>query len=84
MALYIAENYINHDTFCEYSKQNNRVRTIEQNLNCLAHEDADTTMVIHVCQLETDADLIIWCSDTDHIIILLGNMNHIRSNSKVY
>lgn len=77
--------YINHDICYKYEKQDEKIhRTVEENLNCTAHEEADTKIIFHICHLDTDADVIIRCSDTDILVILLGNMNHIRSKLNIY
>lgn len=87
MAPFIGEKtiYINYDLCYKFKKHNEKIiKSIKQTLNCTAHEEADTKIVFHVCQLNTDANVTITCSDTDIIVILLGNMNHIRSNLKIH
>lgn len=76
--------YIN-DEFCYKFEvhSNNGVRTIDHNLSCPAHEEADTKIVFHVCKLDFDAHVTIRCSDIDISIIMLGNMNVVQKDLKI-
>lgn len=87
MAPYINEKeiYINYDTCYKYVTNDGKVLgTIEEQLSCAAHEEADTKMVFHLCQLQSDANVTICCSDTDVLVIILGNMERISKNSVVH
>nr|CAH7755291.1 unnamed protein product [Callosobruchus chinensis] len=49
-----------------------------------AHEEADTKIVFHVCQIDYEAYVTIRCSDTDVAIIMLANMSALNNaNVKV-
>lgn len=41
-------------------------------------------MIYHVCKLENDANVLIRCSDTDVLIIMLGNMEFVKSEIKIW
>ncbi|CAF4952709.1 unnamed protein product [Pieris macdunnoughi] len=86
MASYIGNKtiYINYEFCYKYEVQNNEVlRTLDHNLSCPAHEEADTKIVFHVCALDFDAHVTIRCSDTDIFVIMLGNMNAIANDMKI-
>ncbi|KYN03439.1 hypothetical protein ALC62_05715 [Cyphomyrmex costatus] len=73
--------YVNADVCYKYTVSDGKVvRTEEQTLTCRAHEEADTKMIYHVCQLGFDANVTIRCSDIDVLIIMLANMDKISNN----
>lgn len=73
--------YVNADVCFKYMVRDGKViRTEEQRLKYPAHEEADTKMIYHVCQLDFDANVTIRCSDTDVLIIMLANMDKISNN----
>lgn len=59
------------------------MRSAEQHLDSIEHDEADTKIVFHVCKLNFNANSTIGCSDTDIIIVLLGNMTTIESDLKI-
>jgi 5'-3' exonuclease len=59
------------------------LRTEEPLLSCVGHGEADTKIVFHACKLVSDAHLTIRCSDTDILVIMLGNMNFIPNDLKI-
>lgn len=68
-----------------YQKSGNHITKQEVPLyNCPAYEEADTKLIYHVCNTKRRANFEIHCSDTDVLIILLGNMHKIDENNKVY
>ena len=84
MAPYISNKviYLNFDACYKYVVSDGKViRTLEQALTCPAHEEADTKMIFHVCQL--DANITIRCSDTDVLIIMLGKMDKLSSKLQI-
>jgi 5'-3' exonuclease len=54
-----------------------------KNLSCVGHVEADTKIVFHACKLDSDAHVTIRCSDTDILVIMLGNMNFIPNDLKI-
>ncbi|KAK5642435.1 hypothetical protein RI129_008602 [Pyrocoelia pectoralis] len=69
-----------------YSAHNNSVTYAYDNLSCQNHEEADTKIIFHICQMDNDvSDVLIKTSDTDILIVMLGNMDHLRNNNlKIY
>lgn len=63
---------------------NNVVRTINNDFSCISHEEADTKIIYHVCNNDYDANVVIKCSDTDILVILMGNMKNMKSRSKIW
>jgi hypothetical protein len=54
-----------------------------KNLSCVGHVEPDTKIVFHACKLDSDAHVTIRCSDTDILVIMLGNMNFIPNDLKI-
>jgi len=66
--------YINFDFCYQYKINDIKVEiTIDYNLSCTSHEEADTKIVRHVQHF--DSTIWIRCSDTDVLIIMLRNMD---------
>lgn len=59
------------------------IRSIEEE-DMSNHEEADTKMIYHVCNIQETKDIIIRSSDTDVLIIMLGNMHNMTSESNVW
>lgn len=58
--------HVNFDLCYKYSVQNGKVnKIIEPNLTCEGHEEADTKIIYHVCNIDQEANVRIRCSDTD-------------------
>lgn len=87
MAPFINEKtiYVKSDAcFFKYTVIDGKVvRTLEEKLSCPAHEEADTKMIFHICQLDFDGKVTIRYSDTDVLIIMLANMNKISTNMQI-
>lgn len=80
--------YLNHEKcyhyYVQYSNSGNKVICeIDENLDCSSHEEADTKMVFHVTK-DSSEKILIRCSDTDVLIILLGNMEHTCKSSEIW
>jgi len=77
--------YLSFDKCYLYRAENNQViRTIEESLSCEEHEEADTRIIYHICQINFDAQVVVRCSDSDILIILLGNMDHLNPCLKLW
>lgn len=64
--------YINFDKCYKFETINNEVQRVEvPNLSCPSHEEADTKIIFHICNINVDANVTIRCSDTDVAIIML-------------
>ncbi|GFW16547.1 hypothetical protein TNCV_2351711 [Trichonephila clavipes] len=48
-------------------------------LTCTDHEEADTKIIHHICNIDVQANFVIRCSDTDIAAIMLGNMRHLKN-----
>lgn len=76
---------VNHDMCYQYTVENRTVKqSINEELTCLGHEEADTKIVYHVCQIAEESNVSIRCSDTDILIIMLGNMEFLKSPIKIW
>lgn len=49
---------------------------------CPAHEEADTKIVFHASKVNENKTVVVKCSDTDIVVIMLGNLHKIKA--KVY
>lgn len=77
--------YLNYDNCYVYRKSGNHILKQEDPMyTCPAHEEADTKLIYHVCNTKRKANFEIHCSDTDILVILLGNMHKIDINNEVY
>lgn len=74
---------LNYDSCYSYNVKNNVVKmTIDEDITCNDHEEADTKIVHDVCKLDVYAktNVLLKTSDTDVLIIMLGNMDHLQSD----
>uniref|UniRef100_A0A6P7F4J5 Uncharacterized protein LOC114326444 n=1 Tax=Diabrotica virgifera virgifera TaxID=50390 RepID=A0A6P7F4J5_DIAVI len=74
---------LNYDLYDSYVVNTNGIEmSIDDNMTCENHEEADTKIVHHVCKLNTLAktNVLIKTSDTDVLIIMLENMDHLQSD----
>lgn len=85
--------YVNYDECYKFEVHDGKVRkTVVQALSCPAHEEADTKIVYHAAQIdhsESDLDkddynVLIRCSDTDIVVIMLGNMEHVKRPMQIW
>ncbi|CAH2015292.1 unnamed protein product [Acanthoscelides obtectus] len=77
--------YVSFNKCYSYKVLNNKVvRSIEESLSCEEHEEADSRIIYHICQIDFDADVVIRCSDSDILIILMGNMDHLNAFLKIW
>ncbi|KAG8177889.1 hypothetical protein JTE90_001720 [Oedothorax gibbosus] len=61
------------------------VSDIDESLTCPDHEEADTKIIHHICNIDAQSNFVIRCSDTDIAAIMLGNMRHLKhSESHVW
>ena len=66
---------INYDLCCQYKLVNGFVnRTINDLLTSQNHEEADTKIAFHACNITEPNNIVVRSSDTDVLIILLGNI----------
>ncbi|CAG9764395.1 unnamed protein product [Ceutorhynchus assimilis] len=64
--------FINHEKCFKFEVIDNKIaRTVEEDLSCSEHLEADSKISFHVCQLNLDAYVTIRCSDTDIIIVIM-------------
>ncbi|CAH2096461.1 unnamed protein product [Euphydryas editha] len=77
---------LNHIKCYLYEVDNNNkvVKTESNEFSCPWHEEADTKIVFHAMNINYAANITVRCSDTDILIILLGNMHHRKSQSNIW
>ncbi|GFW70277.1 hypothetical protein TNCV_5131031 [Trichonephila clavipes] len=58
---------------------------INEDLCCTSHEEADTKIIYHACNVAEKSNIVIRGSDTDILIIMIGNMKNLKnSNSNIW
>lgn len=73
--------YVSADACYRFIVDDSKViKTRVEEFSCPAHEEADTKMIFHVCNIDINANVTIRCSDTDVLIIMLANMANISEN----
>ncbi|GBP88538.1 hypothetical protein EVAR_21746_1 [Eumeta japonica] len=77
--------YIIHDLCYEYSVTDNKItRIINYELSCPDHEEADTKIAFLACQQKEDSTITIRTSDTDILVIMLANMEHLQATVEIW
>ncbi|XP_017472207.1 PREDICTED: uncharacterized protein LOC108363375 [Rhagoletis zephyria] len=86
MAPYINNKtiYVNADACHKYIVRDGKmIRSIEHQLTCPSHEEADTKIIYHICKLQSDTNVNIRCFDTDILVIIIANMSNIDKNINI-
>lgn len=74
---------LNYDMCYVFEVFNNRIKkSVDLNSSC-NHEEADTKIIHHICQLNRDYRVRIHCTDSDIPIIMLANMKYLKANVEV-
>ncbi|KAG5868788.1 hypothetical protein JTB14_001697 [Gonioctena quinquepunctata] len=77
--------YVNFNKCYSYRVESNEViETVEDSLSCEEHEEADSRIIYHICQINVYAEVVIRYSDTNILIILPGNMDHLNASLKLW
>lgn len=86
MALFIREKTVklNYDKCYVYevSAENQIKKVIDNNLTCY-HEEADTKIVFHICQLNRNYRVHVHCTDSDIPVIMLANFKFLKENIQI-
>lgn len=78
---------LNYEQCHTYSVQNNCVTSyINDNLSCQHHEEANTKIIYHVCQMDNNvSNVSVKTCDTDIFVIMMGNIDHLCNHDlKIY
>lgn len=76
---------VNFDQCYKYVANDGHVtRTIEDDLSCPGHEEADTKIIYHLCHIDSQSDVVIRCSDTDVLVIMLANICNLLSELRIW
>ncbi|XP_053954504.1 uncharacterized protein LOC128860783 [Anastrepha ludens] len=68
---------LNYDVCYTFTSDGASVsKIVDEEMSCELQEEADTKIVYHVCKAVCE-NVLIKCSDTDILIIMLGNMDHL-------
>lgn len=79
------ELYVSYEKCFRYKIENNIVQCqVVNDYLCTGHEEADTKITYFLSRMENNSEVVVQCSDTDIMIIILGNMMHFRDNVKIW
>lgn len=75
---------LNFDHSYSYSVDTNGnvIRAGSLEFFCPSHEEADTKIIYHASKIDSDCTVVVKCSDTDIVVIMLGNLHKITA--KIY
>lgn len=59
------------------------VQSIDYNLSC-EHEEADSKIVFHICQFNTNYCVEVHCTDSDIPVIMLANFKYFKQDIQIY
>lgn len=74
---------INYDHCYSYKVHNNLITMeVNENMTCERHKKADTKLVHHVCKIKSNTKTNVFekSRDTDVLLIVLENMDHLDSD----
>lgn len=63
----------------EVSGEGKIKKSIDNNLTCY-HEEADTKIVFHICQLNSNYRVRVHCTDSDIPVIMLANFKYLKED----
>ena len=66
------------------NEANQVMTSIIEELSCPKHEEADTKIIYHVCEIDYGANIVIRTADTDVAAIMLGHMHRLNDQSHVW
>ncbi|KAJ8677787.1 hypothetical protein QAD02_013574 [Eretmocerus hayati] len=79
------EIYVSHKSCFSFQKVDDKIiRTEVPSLATPLHEESDTKLVFHACQAQPESNVVVRCSDTDILVIMLGSMKSLNRNVKVW
>ena len=77
--------FLNYEKCYKYSVTNDIVvKEIDDVLTCPQHEEADKKITYHISNIDYESNVVVRCSDSDILIILLGNISFIKKDVKVW
>ncbi|GFW07967.1 hypothetical protein TNCV_3920991 [Trichonephila clavipes] len=78
--------HINFQNCQSYQVVDEKIQSnINEDLCCTSHEEADTKIIYHACNVAEKSNIVIRGSDTDILIIMIGNMKNLKnSNSNIW
>ncbi|XP_056641528.1 uncharacterized protein LOC130448266 [Diorhabda sublineata] len=53
--------------------------SVVEDLCCTSHEEADTKIIYHASYIAEQTNIVIRASDTDILILMIGNMSHLKN-----
>lgn len=63
------------------NNSNKVVSSIDEELSCPEHEEADTKIIYHACNINYPANIVIRNVDTDIVATMLAHMHHLKNDS---
>ena len=77
--------FLNYETCCKYSVTNDIItKEIDDVLTYPQHKEADTKITYDINNIDCESNVVVRCSDSDILIILLGNISFIKKDVEVW
>lgn len=74
---------LNYNYCYAYEVSNGKMkRFIDYNCSCV-HEEADTKIIHHICQMNANYRVNVHCTDSDIPIIMLANMKFLKADVQI-
>ncbi|XP_054737911.1 uncharacterized protein LOC129244318 [Anastrepha obliqua] len=61
-----------------------KVPSINEELSCPEHEEADTKIIFHICNYNFEANIVIRTVDTDIAAIMLAHLHRLKNDSTIW
>lgn len=75
---------LNYDVCYVYKVEENKMsRTVDYNNSC-NHEEADSKVIHHICQLNANYRVKVRCTDSDIPVIMLANMAYLKTEVEIF
>lgn len=73
--------YLNFRNCQSYQVANEEVQSsVVEDFCCSSYEEADTKIIYHACNFTEQSTVVIRASDTDILIIMIGNMAQMKNS----
>lgn len=77
--------HLSFDKCYSYHVENNKVIwNIKDCLSYKQHEEAEIRIIYHICQINFGARIVVRCSNSDILMILLSNIDHLNATLNLW
>lgn len=76
---------LNYEKYYQFKVVDGKVlKTIDGSFTCTSHEEVNTNIIFHSCNILHDSIILIRYSDTDILVIILGNMVNLSNSCNIW